>query len=99
MFALLLEWKKDEIDEHENCLSQIDEMLESYHFSKISDTLYWGYKGLNAVDCCVALADLTRKLPWFNGIVQRVEILRIESQEDATSLIRKEAQWIEKYQK
>ena len=65
-----------------NSYTQIAGVLDAYGFYRQQESLYFGNDGVNAVDCVLAVQELSKTFPWFAPSVRDIRMLRIEDNND-----------------
>ena len=73
-----------------NAYNDIKKILNSYKFIDNKGSIYFGDKNVNAVDCVMAIQELTNFYPWFSASVQDIKMFRVEEITDLRKVIDKE---------
>lgn len=76
---------------YNNAYSAIRDFLGSRRFQPQQGSVYFGANNVNAVDCVVAIMDLTAQYPWFAHCARDVRMLRVEDDNDLMPVIRRAA--------
>ena len=78
-------------DSYNNAYADIEKSLTSHGFSKRQGSMYFGDINSTAVDCTLAIMDLTATYDWFSPSVKDVRMLRVEDNNDLKPIIEKTA--------
>lgn len=73
-----------------NAYNDMKKILNSYNFKENKSFVYFGDKNVDAIDCVIAIQELTNLLPWFSVCVQDIRMLRIEESTDLRKVIDRE---------
>ena len=65
-----------------NAYNQIARLLDSYGFYPQQKSMYLGNDGVSAVECVLAVQELSKTFPWFAPSVRDIRMLRIEDNND-----------------
>ena len=65
-----------------NSYTQIARVLGSYRLYPQQESLYFGNDDVSAVDCVLAVQDLSKRFSWFAPSVRDIRMLRIEDNND-----------------
>ena len=70
-----------------NAYGDIRKFMESNNFNWQQDSVYFGNKKINAVNCVLIIQKLAKMYPWFSACVKDVRMLRIEENNDLTEAL------------
>ena len=70
-----------------NAYKEIGDVLQEYGFKRQQGSVYFGGEAVNAEVCTVATRELTQKYYWFAPSVKDIRMLRIEDNNDLTTVI------------
>jgi len=76
-------------DSYNNAYADIGKILMLHGFSKQQGSMYFGDINSTAVDCTLAIIDLTSTYDWFSASVKDVRMLRVEDNNDLKPIIQK----------
>lgn len=66
----------------QNAYAEIRKFLDTRGFDRVQGSTYFGGEGVNAVNCVLAVQDLTLEYEWFSAAVRDIRMLRIEENND-----------------
>lgn len=66
-----------------NACTDIKQVLESYGFKSIQESVYKGQEGISEAHGTLAIQELTATLDWFYSCVSNIKFYRLESELDA----------------
>ena len=95
MYAISIELNHDTLiktyqsEIYINAYNDIKKILKSYNFDD-KGSVYFGDKNVDAIDCVIAIQELTNLFPWFSASVQDIKMLRIEEITDLRKVVDKE---------
>ena len=72
-----------------NKLSDIEKVFNLHGFKKQQGSMYFGSPESTAVDCTLAIMDITSAYDWFAQSVSDVRMLRVEDNNDLKPIIEK----------
>lgn len=78
-------------ESYNNAYADIEKTLIQHGFSKQQGSMYFGNTDSTAVDCTLAIMDLTSTYDWFAPSVKDVRMLRVEDNNDLKPIIEKTA--------
>ncbi len=87
VYGIAFDMVKARVQEHRegvwnNCYRDIAGVLEAYGFYRQQESLYIGNDGVSAVECVLAVQELSKTFPWFAPSVGDIRMLRIEDNND-----------------
>ncbi len=87
IYGIAFDMVKARVEEHREgvwtgCYGDIAGVLEAYGFKRKQGSLYIGDDGISAVECVLAVQDLSKRFPWFAPSVRDIRMLRIEDNND-----------------
>ncbi len=65
-----------------NAYNQIARVLDRHGFYPQQESLYFGNDGVSAVNCVLAVQELSKRFSWFAPSVGDIRMLRIEDNND-----------------
>jgi virulence-associated protein VapD len=88
MFAIAYDIEVDALKKHyhptnyPNAYAEIRKFMEARGFSKKQGSVLYGDETVTMVSAVIAVADLSRQLPWLGPCLTDIRILRILDQDD-----------------
>jgi virulence-associated protein VapD len=70
-----------------NAYIEVRKVLEVHGFDWQQGSTYFGNESVQAVNCFLAVQDLTRKFPWFAPAIRDIRMLRIEENNDLLPIV------------
>ena len=74
-----------------NASMDIRNALSDHGFDWRQGSVYFGDENVSAVDCVLAVQDITGRSPWFSPSVRDIRMLRIEENNDLMPAIERAA--------
>ena len=74
-----------------NAYMDIRNALSDHRFDWRQGSVCFGDESVSAVDCVLAVQDITARFPWFSSSVRDIRMLRIEENNDLMPAIEKAA--------
>ncbi len=66
-----------------NAYDDIRRVFEEFSFERQQGSVYFAQRdNITAVDCVLAVQDVSRRYPWFRNVVKDIRMLRIEENND-----------------
>jgi virulence-associated protein VapD len=74
---------------YNNAYADIEKVFNLHGFKKQQGSMYFGSPESTAVDCTLAIMDITSAYDWFAPSVSDVRMLRVEDNNDLKPIIEK----------
>ena len=87
VYGIAFDMVKARVEEHREgvwngCYGDIERVLIARGFYRQQQSMYLGNDGVSAVECVLAVQELSKTFPWFAPSVRDIRMLRIEDNND-----------------